>query len=211
MSTPEQPRELSPKAKLAVEGGPLLVLGATFILSKLLIGDGRELIYGTGAFIVATLFALGYSYMVERKVSMVALVTAILVTALGGLTIYLDDDTFIKQKPTYVSGLIGSVLLIGLAFGRPFVKYLMQGAVQLEEAGWHKLTLRWGFFMLLLAGLNEVVWRNFSTETWLSYKLFGILPLTIVFLLSQGPLIAEYAIEQPMVGADDQNETPSSD
>lgn len=210
MSTPEQPRELSPKAKLAVEGGPLLVLGATFLLSKLLIGDGRGLIYGTAAFIVATLLALGYSYKVERKISMVALVTAILVTALGGLTIYLDDDTFIKQKPTYVSGLIGSVLLIGLAFGRPLVKYLMQGAIQLEEAGWRKLTLRWGLFMLLLAGLNEVVWRNFSTETWLSYKLFGILPLTFVFLLSQGPLIAEYAIEQTVAGADDQNESPSS-
>ena len=194
---------MSPRAKLAVEMGPLAVLAGTFIVAKLAVADGRELIYATIAFIPCTLLALAYSYAVERKVSPMAVVTAILVTALGGLTIYLDDDTFIKQKPTYVSGAIGSILLIGLAFGRPLVKFIMQGTIQMEDEGWRKLTLRWGLFMLFLAGMNEVVWRNFSDGIWLTYKIVGIVPLTVGFLLSQAPLMSEYGVEPAKDGEAD--------
>ena len=195
---------MGPGAKLAVEMGPLFVFAGTFAAAKLAVGDGRELIYATAAFIPCTLVALGYSYAVERKVSPVALVTAILVTALGGLTIYLDDPMFIKQKPTYVSGLMGSILLIGLAFGRPFVKYIMQGSIQMKDAGWRKLTFRWGLFMLFLAGMNEVVWRNFSESVWMTYKLVGILSLTFLFLLSQASLMSEYAVEPAKEGGADE-------
>ncbi len=186
---------MSQGAKLAVEMGPLFVFFGTYFVAKRSSGDHQGLIYATGAFVVVTLLALAYSYAIERRVPPVTLVTAILVTGLGGLTIYLDDETFIKRKPTYVSGFLGSVLLIGLAFGRPFVKFLMQGAIQLQDEGWRKLTLRWGIFLLVLAGMNEVVWRNFSTETWITYKTFGILPLTFAFLLAQGKLITTHAIE----------------
>lgn len=194
---------MSPRAKLIVELGPVLTYFVSYMVAKRAYGDHDGLIYATGIFIIATLVALGYSYAIERKVPPITLVTAVLVTGLGGLTIYLDDETFIKRKPTYVSGFLGSVLLIGLAFGRPLVKLLMGRAIQLRDEGWRKLTLRWGLFMLLLAGMNEVVWRNFSTDAWLAYKTFGIMPLTIVFLLTQGPLITEYAISEPKNGPAD--------
>ncbi|MEM8710848.1 MAG: septation protein A [Planctomycetota bacterium] len=186
---------MDPRAKLAVEMGPLLLFFGSYVVAKRSVGDQQGMMVATGAFIAATLVALAYSYAVERRVSPVTLVTAVLVTGLGGLTIYLNDETFIKRKPTFVSGFIGSVLLIGLALGRPLVKLLMQGAIQMEDEGWRKLTLRWGLFMLLLAGMNEVVWRNFSTETWLTYKTFGILPLTFLFLIAQIPLISNYFVQ----------------
>ncbi len=198
---------MGPRTKLAVEMGPVILFFGTYLIAKRSVGDQQGMIYATGVLVVATLLAMGYAYKVERKVSPVTLFTAILVTALGGLTIYLNDETFIKRKPTFVSGFLGGVLLIGLAFGRPLVKFVMQGAIQLRDEGWHKLTLRWGLFMLLLAGMNEVVWRNYSTETWLTYKTFGILPLTFLFLLSQSPLLTEYAIEPSEEGQADSAET----
>ncbi|QDV06632.1 Intracellular septation protein [Planctomycetes bacterium Poly30] len=186
---------MSPAIKFIVEMGPVLVFFVTYFVGKRFYGEHQGLIYATGVFVVVTLIALATSYFIERKVPMVTLVTAILVTGLGALTIYLDDETFIKRKPTYVSGFLGAVLLGGLAMGKPLVKLLMQGAIQMRDEGWRKLTLRWGIFLLALAGMNEVVWRNYSTDTWLSYKTFGILPLTILFLVLQGPLITKYAIE----------------
>lgn len=219
MSTPpeigaresEPMRTLGPRAKLAVELGPVLLFFGTFIVAKRFAGDHQGMMYATGVLVLSSLIAASYAYKVEGKVSPVLLFTTVLVAALGGLTIYLNDETFIKRKPTIVSGGLGAVLLIGLAFGRPLVKFVMQGAIQMRDEGWRKLTLRWGLFMLLLAGMNEVVWRNFSTETWLTYKTFGILPLTFVFLLSQSPLMAEYAIEAPGEEGADSNETAEAE
>lgn len=186
---------MGPTLKFLVEIGPVLVFFVAYFVAKRMHGEHQGLIYATGIFVVVTLIALAVSYAVERKVPLVTLVTAILVTGLGALTIYLDDETFIKRKPTYVSGFLGTVLLVGLAMGKPLVKLLMQNAIQMRDEGWRKLTVRWGIFLLALAGMNEIVWRNYSTDTWLTYKTFGILPLTILFLLLQGPLIAKYVIE----------------
>lgn len=196
-------RILTPRAKLAVELGPLLVFFVTFFIAKRLApeaADGEEtvragagIIWATGAFIVATLVALVASYAVERRVQPMTLVTAVLVVILGGLTIYLDDESFIKRKPTFVSGLMGSVLLIGLGFGRSLVRPLLSTAIDMDERGWKILTFRWGLFFLFIAALNELVWRQMSTGTWITFKTFGILPLTFVFLLAQAPLIERHA------------------
>ena len=200
-------RQLTPKAKLAVELGPLLVFFVSFFVAKRLAPDAPEggesvqagagIIWATGAFIVATLVALAVSYSVERRVQPMTLVTAVLVVVLGGLTIYLDDETFIKRKPTFVSGLMGTVLLIGLAFGRSLVRPLLSSAIDMDERGWKILTFRWGLFFLFIAALNEVVWRQMSTGTWITFKTFGILPLTFVFLLSQAPLLERHATKPP--------------
>lgn len=213
-------RALTPKAKLAVEIGPLLVFFGTYFIAKRLAPEaeietdaetgaakmtaGAGLIWATGAFIVATLAALIASFSVERRVQPMTLVTAVLVVVLGGLTIYLDDETFIKRKPTFVSGLMGSILLVGLAFGRSLVQPLLSSSIDLDDQGWKKLTLRWALFFLVIAGLNEIVWRQMSTETWITYKTFGILPLTFIFLIAQAPLLERHRTDR----GDESNDTP---
>lgn len=191
---PPGPRQLSPRLKLAVEVGPLLAFFGTYLIAKGQVGPKDGMIWATGFFVVATVISLAISYTVERKVQPMTLVTAVLVVVLGGLTIYLDDETFIKRKPTFVSGAMGSVLLGGLLVGRPLVKHIFGSALQLDDDGWKTLTLRWGLFFLLLAVMNEIVWRRLSTDAWITYKTFGILPLTFVFLLCQGPLIERHRI-----------------
>ena len=101
------------------------------------------------------------------------------------------------MKPTIVNVLFGSALLGGLLFGKSLLGLVFEAVFELDEAGWRKLTFRWGVFFFVLAGLNEVVWRNFSTDTWVSFKVFGIMPLTFVFALTQVPLIQKHAIERP--------------
>lgn len=195
--SPDEERSLSPRLKLAVELGPLLVFFVSYFVAKRSTDDQQGMIWATGAFVVATVAALIVSYSVERRVQPMTLVTGVIVLVMGGLTIYLADETFIKRKPTLVSGLMGSVLLGGLAVGRSFVKPLLGSAIELDDEGWRKLTLRWGLFFLFVAALNEVVWRRMSTEAWLTFKTFGILPLTFVFLLFQGPLLERHRLDAP--------------
>lgn len=194
---PTPPRELPPKQKLAVELGPLLIFFVSYFVAKRFGDEKSGIMWATGAFVVATLLALVSSYRVERRVQPMTLVTAVLVVVLGGLTLYLDDETFIKRKPTLVSGLMGCLLLGGLAFGRALLQPLMNSTLHLTDEGWRKLTLRWGFFFLTVAGVNELVWRNVSTDTWLQFKLFGILAMTFVFLMLQAPLIQRHSLEAP--------------
>lgn len=190
-------RTLSPRLKFAVELGPLLVFFVSYFVAKRATDDQQGMIWATGAFVVATMAALTVSYAVERRVQPMTLVTGVIVLVMGGLTIYLADETFIKRKPTLVSGVMGSVLLGGLAVGRSLVKPLLGSAIEIDDEGWRKLTLRWGLFFLFVAALNEVVWRRMSTEAWLTFKTFGILPLTFVFLLFQGPLLERHRLDRP--------------
>ncbi len=120
---------------------------------------------------------------------MMPLVSGVFVIVFGGLTLILADETFIKIKPTLVNCLFAVVLIGGLAFKKSLLKPLFGSAFQLSEKGWRLLTLRWGGFFILLAFLNEVIWRNFSTDFWISFKLFGILPLTLIFAVLQTPLV----------------------
>jgi intracellular septation protein len=115
----------------------------------------------------------------------------------GGLTFLFHDELFIKLKPTIVNTIFGTILLGALAFGKPLLPVLLDSVLQLTEEGWRKLTIRWGVFFFVLAVINEIVWRTQTTDFWVSFKAFGIMPLTIVFALAQVPLILKHEIKQP--------------
>jgi len=188
-------KKLSPKAKFAVELGPLLVFFGGYFIAKRMVGDEKGMIWATGAFVAVTIIALAVSYAVERRVPPMMWVTAVIVTVTGALTIYLKDQRFIQLKPTIVSGMMGGVLLGGLAFGKSLVQPLLGATLPMDDAGWRKLTFRWALFFLAIAALNEVVRRQMSFPQWLTYKTFGILPLTFIFLLAQAPLMERHRIE----------------
>ena len=187
-SGPNEPKTLSPGAKLLVELGPLLVFFVVLMRS----GD---LFLATGVLMVGMTIALAVSWRVERRLPPMSIVTAVLVLVLGGLTIWLGNETFIKLKPTIVSLLFACVLAAGLFLKRPFLKTVLGSAFALEETGWRKLTVRWIAFFVTLALMNEVARRQLSTESWATFKVFGVLGLTIVFGILQMPLIQRYEIE----------------
>ncbi len=173
--------------RFAIEMGPLVI----FFITNYIAG----IIPATGALVAATAVAVVISYVLERRIPMMALIAAIFVGTFGGLTVYFEDETFIKIKPTVASGLIGLFLLVGYLMGKAPLKMMMGVMLDLREEGWRKLTFRWALFFFFLAGLNEVVWRMVSTDTWVSFKVFGLMPLTMVFALSQTPLMQKYTIE----------------
>jgi intracellular septation protein len=179
----------NPWLKLTLELGPLLVF---------FFANGRFGIFAaTGAFMAAMAVSLAASWAINRRLAVMPLVTGIVVAIFGTLTLVLHDDTFIKMKPTIVNVLFGGALLGGLAFGKTLLGYVFDGAFHLDAAGWRKLTIRWGLFFLLLAVLNEAIWRTQSTEFWIAFKVWGIMPLTLLFSVAQLPLLTRHAIERP--------------
>ena len=186
-------RDLHGWRKAALELGPLGV----FFAVNALTGKTHGLYPATAAFMAATVLALAVSWILVRRLPIMPLVSGVIVMVFGGLTLWLQDEVFIKLKPTIVNALFGTVLLGGLAFGRSLLGLVFEAVFTLDDAGWRKLTFRWGVFFFVLAALNEVVWRNFTTDTWVSFKVFGIMPLTFLFALSQVPLIQAHAIEDP--------------
>jgi intracellular septation protein len=175
---------MHPLVKLTTELGPLVVF--FFVNSR------YGIFAATAVFMVTTIVALCVSYAINRRLAILPMVTGVFVLVFGGLTIWLNDDLFIKLKPTIVNTLFGAILLGGLAMGRPLLQVVLDSVVELTQEGWRKLTFRWGLFFLFLAVLNEVVWRNFPTDTWVSFKVFGIMPITMVFALSQMRLLTRY-------------------
>lgn len=147
----------------------------------------------TAAFMVAIVSALATSRLLTGKFAKMPLITAAFVLVFGGLTIYLQDDTFIKIKPTIIYCLFAGLLLGGLTVNRVFLKSVMGEIFQLEDAGWRLLTYRWAGFFVALAVLNELVWRNVSTSSWVSFKVFGLLPLTLIFAALQAGLLQRHA------------------
>jgi intracellular septation protein len=194
-------RHLPPLAKLALELGPLglFFLGNAYADRFGIAPDGR-LYAATGLFVAATLVALAVHYALVRRLPIMPLVSGAVVVVFGGLTLALRDETFIKLKPTIVNALFGAVLLGGLAFGRSLLAVVLDSMFRLTEEGWRKLTLRWGLFFLVLAVLNEVVWRTQSTDFWVSFKVFGIMPLTVLFALAQTPLLMRYEAKDAATG-----------
>ncbi|MCB1482522.1 MAG: septation protein A [Rhodobiaceae bacterium] len=174
--------------RLITELGPLVV----FFLANWKAG----IFWATGLFMAATAIALAASYIRMRTVPVMPLVTGVFVLIFGGLTLWLQDETFIKLKPTIVNLCFASILAGGLAFKRPLLKIVFASVFALDDEGWRKLTIRWMIFFVVLAILNEIVWRSFSTDTWVSFKVFGIMPLTFVFSLAQLPLLKQHALEE---------------
>ena len=178
----------NPLLKLAIEVGPLV---AFFIANS-----RGGIITGTGVFMVATIVSLGLSLGLFRRIPILPLATAVFVLFFGGLTIILNDDFFIKIKPTVVNTLFGALLLGGVALNRLVMKPLLGTVLALTDEGWRKLSIRWALFFFLLAILNEIVWRNVSTDMWVNFKVFGIMPLTILFSFSQLPLLTRYRLQE---------------
>jgi intracellular septation protein len=169
----------------ALELGPLVLFFAA--------NSKWGIFIGTGVFIVATVIALPLYRWMEGRWPIMPLVGGFFVLVFGGLTIWLQDETFIKLKPTIVNCLFGVILGGGLLlFDRPLLKPIFGTAFQLTEEGWRKLTLRWCLFFFVLAAVNEVMWRGFSTETWIASKMFLSFPLTLVFAFLQVPLLKRH-------------------
>ena len=170
--------------KLAIELGPLLVFFA---------GNAFGGIYaGTAAFMVATVISLAVARFRYHKIPIMPLISGVIVFVFGGLTLYLHDETFIKLKPTIVYSMFAILLLAGFLLRKPVLELLFGPVFTLTEEGWRKLTLRWTLFFVAMAIVNEIVWRNFSTDAWVSFKAFGFLPLTFLFALAQVPLLQRH-------------------
>ena len=146
-------------------------------------------------FMIATVIAVLFSYILEKKIPIMPTVGAAIVLLFGGLTIYFDNDVFFKMKPTIINVLFAVILYGGILINKPLLKYLLGAALKLEEPGWKILTQRWIGFFIALAVLNEIVWRTQSTDIWVNFKVFGILPITFIFTMTQFPLIKKYQIE----------------
>jgi len=170
--------------KLAIELGPLLVFFAT--------NAAAGIYAGTAAFMAATLLSLAIAWLRYHKVPAMPLVSGLIVLVFGGLTLFLRDETFIKLKPTIVYSMFAVLLAAGLLIRKPMLELLLGPVFNLTEEGWRKLTLRWALFFVGLALLNELIWRNFSTDAWVSFKAFGFLPLTFLFAIAQLPLMQRY-------------------
>ena len=188
---------VSPFRRMAIEAGPLVVF---FIANS-----AYDIMIGTAAFMVATAISLAVSLKVERRIPLMPLISSVFVLLFGGLTLVLDDDLFIKIKPTVVNVFFAAALLGGLLAGRVFLKHLMGGILLLDNTGWRILSWRWTAFFVFLAIVNEIVWRNFSTDTWVSFKVFGIMPMSLVFGLAQVPLIQKHQLPEKPAETKDGN------
>ncbi|MEM7236626.1 MAG: septation protein A [Pseudomonadota bacterium] len=208
-------KEVNPVLKLILEIGPLAVFFGAFtygdeilrnpaFFSSMEMATGPEALNGkngpifvaTALFMVAIAISLSVSWALTRTLPKMAVVTAIVVTVFGGLTLWLQDDTFIKMKPTIVNGIFAVILFVGLLQGRSYLKYLMGDSMPLTDEGWLIFTKRWVGFFLFMALLNEAIWRTQTTEFWVTFKTFGNLPLTLLFILSQYPLLKRHMVEE---------------
>ena len=187
-----------PLFKLATELGPLMIF--FFANAKF------NLFVATGAFMVAVIVSMIVSYMVTRHIPVMALVTGVIVIVFGTLTLVLHDETFIKVKPTIIYGLFATVLGVGLLFGRSFIAIMFDQVFNLTPKGWRLLTLRWALFFLGMAVLNEIIWRTQSTDFWVNFKVFGAIPLTMIFAMMQMPLTKRYHLEPASLEASDARE-----
>jgi intracellular septation protein len=180
-------KKLAPGLKFALEMGPLVL----FFISYSKFG----IFTGTAVLMVATVAALVVTYSMTKHVPVMPLVTAIMVSVFGGLTLILHDATFVKMKATIVYLLFAVALFGGLAFGKALLSVAFDSVMRLTEEGWRKLTVRWAFFFLAMAVVNEFVWRTQSEDFWVKFKVFGFVPLTILFAISQTPLMLKYELK----------------
>jgi intracellular septation protein len=188
-----RPEAAVPFAKLLIDFGPLVAFFLTYYFVERLQPEAG-IYWATGVLMAATLTALAASRLLLGRFSLPPLITAALVVVFGGLTIWLKDPRFVMMKPTMINLIFAGVLAFGLVTRRPLLKLVMGEALKLTDEGWQKLTVRWFVFFLALALLNEAVWRNFSQPTWVTFKAWGILPLTFLFAVAQVGLIKRYEV-----------------
>ena len=174
--------------KLFVDYAPIVVFFITYWLA--------DLFAATAAIIIATVIVLTISLIVERRIPIMPLVTGIIIVLFGGLTLWLNDETFIKMKPTIIQVIFGLILLGGLYTKHLFLEKLLGASIKMEREGWEIFTRRFSFFFFSMALLNEFVWRTQSTDFWVNFKVFGILVLTIIFLVGQLKLLKKFMREE---------------
>ena len=176
--------------KLLTDFGPLLIFFVIYF------NYDQNLMLAIPPFIIATLIALAVVYFSERKIPMMPLMSGIIITLFGGLTLYFDNKIFFYMKPTIINLLFAGVLFFGKYFTRkPLLKIVFQNALNLESEGWKKLNYRWIYFFIFVAILNEIVWRTQSEAFWVHFKVWGLIPISFLFIASQVPLIKKYKIK----------------
>lgn len=181
MTDKEIPRPLGAGSKLLLDLGPLVLFFAA--------NGFYGIVTATASFVAATAVSLTITYGIERRIAPMPLVGSLVVLIFGALTVALDDATFIKLKPTVANGFFAAVLLAGLAMKKPILKRLFGAAIRLDDEGWRILSWRWAGFFALSALANEIAWRHLSTDAWVTFKVFGLVPAAILFAMLQAPLI----------------------
>jgi intracellular septation protein len=179
-----RPAALPPALKFTLELGPLALFFITY--------SRFGIFAATGVMMACVVVTITVSYWKLRRIPIMPLVTAALVLVFGSLTFYFNDSTFIKVKVTIINSLFALALFFGLVFRKPILQTMFDGALHLTDEGWRKLTWRWAWFFVVLAIVNEIVWRTQPESYWAAYKSFGALPLTVLFAIAQAPLITRY-------------------
>jgi intracellular septation protein len=193
-------RRIHPLVKLALEVGPIAAFFLAYRMAP--VPDGlataerqlEQILFATTVFVPTILLALALSYALTRKLPRMAVITAVVVTIFGGLTLILRDDTFVKMKPTILYGLFAGILGFGLVRGQSYLKYLMDELIPMQHEGWIKFTYRFVAFYLFLAVVNEIVWRVYGTDTWVNFRTFVLPAANFVFIMAQVPLFQRYAV-----------------
>ncbi len=179
----------TPVIKFIADFGPLLIFFIIYFTND------HDLKVAIPPFVIATLIALIAVYLLEKRIPTVPLVSGILITLFGGLTLYFDNKIFFYMKPTIINLLFAGILFFGKYFTeKPLLKIFFQNSINLQDEGWKKLNYRWIAFFLLVAALNEIVWRTQSEAFWVNFKVWGLLPISFIFAATQVPLINKYKI-----------------
>ncbi|WP_330168397.1 septation protein A [Bartonella grahamii] len=191
---------LSPTFKFLLEMGPLVVFFFANYKGEWLIKNiglfqnfSKPIFPATAIFMVAIIISLSLSWILTRQIPIMPLISGIFVLVFGFLTLWLHNETFIKMKPTIINSLFALILFGGMCFKKPLLRYALDSTLKLDDLGWQKLTYRWAFFFVFLALLNEIIWRNFSDNFWTSFKVFGVMPLTVLFMFTQMPIIMKHS------------------
>ena len=193
---------MHPLLKLLLEVGPIAVFFLAYRMAPVPEGLSNterqleQILFSTKVFVPTILASLAVSYALTRRLPRMAVITAVVVTVFGGLTLILRDDTFVKMKPTILYALFAGILGFGLIRGQSYLKYLMDELIPMQHEGWMKFTARFVAFYLCLAVLNEVVWRSYGTDTWVNFRTFVLPAANFLFIMLQVPLFQRYAIRE---------------
>ena len=180
-----------PTIKFLTDFGPLLVFFIIYFK------NGQDLKVAIPPFVIATLLSLGIMYFLDKKIPMMPLTSGIIITLFGGLTLYFDNKVFFYMKPTVVNLVFAAILFFGRFFTqKPLLKIFFQQSIKLQDEGWRKLSYRWIYFFIFIAVLNELVWRTQTEMFWVNFKVWGLLPISFLFITSQMPLINKYKITE---------------